>query len=122
MKGSLVDLYRAQLVEGPSGPRGNVPGTLGVFAYDGAGKPGDLCLFAPDDPADLGGRKKLRPSPGTAEQDGDLLRFTVKDNDKPYAWRIAGTLTDPAEIEDFLAFAEANDRIIRHLLEGARLA
>ena len=121
MEGRLVSLYWAKLVEGPSGPRDHMSGRLGVFSYGGAGEPGDLCLFAPDDSALLGGRAKLRPGPGTAAHDGDLLRFSVGTTGKSYVWEIVSPISSSAEMQEFLDFAEADDRIIRHLLEGARL-
>lgn len=121
MEGRLVSLHWAKLVEGPSGSRGHVPGRLGVFSYGGAGEPGDLCLFAPDDPALLGGRAKLRPGPGVVAHDGDLLRLSLGKTGKSYVWEIGHPISNSAEVREFLDFAEANDRIVRHLLEGARL-
>ena len=121
MEGRLVSLHWAKLVEGPSGSRDHVPGRLGVFSYGGAGEPGDLCLFAPDDSALLGGRAKLRPGPGTAAHDGDLLRFSVGTTGKSYVWEIGHPISNSAEVREFLDLVETNDRIIRHLLEGARL-
>ena len=121
MEGKLSSLHRAQLIEGPSGPRGSVPGRLGVFDYSGAGKPGNLCLFAPDDPAQLGGKAKLRPGPGTAELEGGILRFTIREGGATYAWKLGEALLDEGQTEAFLTFAAANDRIVRHLLEGSAL-
>lgn len=119
MKGVLASLYRAKLVEGPSGPRPNVSGMLGVFDYSGGSeRQGNMCLFAPDDPQDLGGKAKLRPGPGTARIDTDILRFTVKDDGRSYAWQLGDVIADEQEVQDYLAFAETNDRIIRHLLKG----
>ena len=121
MEGKLSSLHRAQLIEGPLGPRSSIPGRLGVFDYSGAGEPGSLCLFAPDNPAQLGGKAKLRPSPGTVEFEGRTLRFTIRESGKTYAWELGEALSDEGRIEEFLGFAEANDRIIRHLIEGSRL-
>ena len=121
MEGHLISLHQARLVEGPSGPRDNVSGRLGVFSYRGAGKPGELCLFAPDSPALLGGKAKLRPGPGVATQDGNIVRLVVGDGGQSYVWKIGDTIADPAKTQAFLDFAEKNDRIIHHLLEGARL-
>ena len=121
MEGRLVSLHWAKLVGGPSGSRGHVPGMLGVFTYSGAGEPGDLCLFAPDDPALLGGRIKLRPGPGTVAHDGDVLSFSVGKTGKSYVWEVGSPISSSTEIQAFLDFAETNDRVIRHLLEGARL-
>ena len=143
MRGSLEHLYRAELVEGPSGPRDSVLGTLGVFSYGGTGKTGALCLFKPDDSEALGGREKLRPGPGNAKRDGVFLRFTVGSGERSqmnglanapgggsanasgsgtYTWKTIGAeISDPDKTQEYLAFAETSDRIIRHLLEGARL-
>ncbi|MBO7702613.1 MAG: hypothetical protein J6S36_06920 [Eggerthellaceae bacterium] len=121
MEGKLSSLNRAQLIEGPSGPRGSIPGRLGVFDYSGAGEPGSLCLFAPDDPAQLGGKAKLRPSPGTVQLEGKILRFTIRESGKAYAWELGEAMADERQAEAFLDFASANDRIIRHLLEGSAL-
>ena len=121
MRGMLESLYRARYAEGPSGPRANVLGTLGIFAYGGTEQKGDMCLFKPDDPEALGDRVKLRLEPGAASIDGTTLKFTTKDGNASYAWKLIETITDPEEEQAFLSFAIANDRIIRHLLEGARL-
>ena len=120
MRGALESLHRAQYVEGPSGPRNNVPGTLGVFAYGGNERKGDMCLFTPDDPATLSGRVKLRPGPGAITVEGITLKLTLKDGNTSYAWELVETIRDPEEERAFLDFATANDRIIRHLLEGVR--
>ena len=121
MEGRLVSLYQAELVEGPSGPRERVSGTLGVFAYGGAGGVGELCLFVPDDPDLLGGKPKLRPGPGGARKESARLLLAVEKTGVSYAWEIVRPLTDPDREQAFLAYAEAQDRIIRHLLAGARL-
>ena len=121
MEGKLVNLFQAKLVEGSSGPRDAVSGTLGIFSYSGAGDPGDLCLFVPDSPERLGSKAKLRPGPGVVEQDGSLLRFTVGETGASYAWELVDPIADKEEIRAFLDFAEKRDRIIRHLLKGARL-
>ena len=121
MEGRLVSLDWAKLVEGPSGPRDHVPGRLGVFSYSGAGEPGDLCLFVPVDPALFSGRLKLRPGPGIVSRHGAICRLSVGNTGRSYVWETGSPITDPTEAQDFLDFAEANDRIIRHLLEGARL-
>ena len=121
MRGALESLHRARYVEGPSGPRANVHGTLGVFAYGGNEWMGDLCLFKPDDPEALGGRTKLRLGPGVASVDGTTLRFTTKDGAASYAWELLETIADPEERKAFLGFAVAGDRIIHHLLEGTWL-
>ena len=121
MQGELVGLHEAKLVEGPSGPRDDVPGKLGVFSYEGAGDPGELCLFVPNDPVQLDGRVKLRPGPGSAKLDSGFLRFTIKNANRSYAFQLEGNVTDPTDIDAFLAFAVSNDRIIRHLIEGAKL-
>ena len=121
MKGQLVSLHQAELVEGPSGPRDGVPGRLGVFSYCGAGKPGELCLFIPDDPELLGGKLKLRPGPGSATKDGSILRFVVGSTGATYIWKTDGSAADPTGTQAFLDFADKRDRIIHHLLEGARL-
>ena len=120
MRGTLESLHRARYVEGPSGPRADVLGTLGVFAYGGSERKGDMCLFKPDDPEALGGRMKLRPGPGTVSVEGTVLRFAAKGGNASYAWELAEAATDPEEERAFLDFAIASDRIIRHLLEGAR--
>ena len=120
MRGVLKSLHRARYVEGPSGPRNNVPGTLGVFAYGGNERKGDLCLFKPDDPEALGGRAKLRPGPGTISIKGTALRLAIKDGNASYAWELVEAVTDPEEEQAFLDFSIENDRIIRHLLEGAQ--
>ena len=121
MEGHLISLHQAWLVGGPSGPRDNVPGTLGVFSYRGASKPGELCLFVPDSPALLGGKTKVRPGPGAVTQDGNIVRLVFGDGGQSYVWEIGDPITDPAETQAFLDFAETSDRIIHHLLEGARL-
>ena len=120
MRGMLSSLHRAKLVGTPSGPRSSVPGRLGIFDFEGAGE-GNICLFAPDDPEAFGGRVKLRPGPGNAQMEGDLLRFTMKGDAGSYAWQLIDEISEPQEMQDFLDYAESNDRIIRHLLEGARL-
>lgn len=120
MKGKLSSLYRAKLVKGPSGACREVLGSLGVFDYDGAHE-GNICLFAPDEPEALGGRVKLRPGPGAAQLEGDALRFRVKVDGRSYTWQIIDVITDPSETRAFISMAESSDRIIRHLLEGARL-
>ena len=120
MRGALESLHRARYVEGPSGPRNNVPGTLGVFAYWGNERKGDMCLFKPDDPEALGGHMKLRPGPGTVTIEDSMLRLAIKNGNASYAWELSEAVTDPEEEESFLDFATANDRIIRHLLEGAK--
>ena len=120
MRGTLESLYRARYVAGPSGPRANVLGTLGIFAYGGNERKGDMCLFKPDDSEALGGRVKLRLGPGATSVDGTTLRFTTEDGHASYAWELVETITDSEEGRVFLDFAIANDRIIRHLLEGAR--
>ena len=119
MRGTLESLHRAWYIEGPSGPRADVLGTLGIFSYGGNERKGDMCLFKPDDPEALGGRMKLRPSPGTISVEGTVLRFADKDRNASYAWKLAEAVTDPEEERAFLDFAIASDRIIRHLLEGA---
>lgn len=121
MRGILEGLYRALYVEGPSGPRPSIPGTLSTFSYGGNERMGDLCLFRPDDPEALGGRVKLRPSPGVASVEGGTLRLTVEDGGISYAWELVEEIVDSEERRDFLDFASANDRIIGHLLSGAQL-
>ena len=120
MRGLLESLYRARYVEAPSGPRANVLGTLGIFAYGGNERKGDMCLFKPDYPEALGGRVKLRPSPGATSIDGTTLRFTTEDGNASYTWELVEAVANPEEEQAFLDFAIANDRIIRHLLEGAQ--
>lgn len=81
---------------------------------------GDMCLFKPDDPEALGGRVKLRPGPGVVDVEGATLRLTVKGENGSYAWELVEAIADPEEERAFLDFAAANDRIIGHLLDGAR--
>jgi hypothetical protein len=120
MRGTLESLHRAVYIKGPSGPRDGVRGTLGVFAYGGNEWKGDMCLFKPDDPEALGGRVKLRPGPGVVDVEGATLRLTVKGENGSYAWELVEAIADPEEERAFLDFAAANDRIIGHLLDGAR--
>ena len=120
MRGALESLHRARYVEGPSGPRNNVPGTLGVFAFGGNERKGDMCLFKPDEPEALGGRMKLRPGPGTVTIEGTALGLVIKDGNASYTWELAETVTDSEEERSFLDFAISNDRIIRHLIDGSR--
>ena len=120
MRGMLESLHRALYVKGPSGLRNNVPGTLGVFAYGGNERKGDMCLFKPDDPETLSGRTKLRPGPGVVSTEGAALRLTVEDGNTSYAWELVKAITNPEEEQAFLDFATKNDRIIRHLLEGTQ--
>lgn len=120
MRGMLSSLHRAKLVESPSGPRSSTPGRLGIFDFEGAGE-GSICLFVPNDPEAFRGRMKLRLGPGNAQMEGDLLRFTMKGDAGSYSWQLIDDISEPQEMQDFLDYAESNDRIIRHLLEGARL-
>ena len=120
MRGKLSNLYRAKLVKKPSGASCEVLGRLGVFDYDGAHE-GNVCLFLPDEPQAHGGLVKLRPGPGTAQLEAGTLRFTVKDDGRSYTWQIIDVITDPSEVRAFVIVGETSDRIIRHLLAGARL-
>lgn len=64
--------------------------------------------------------REVALGPGATSVDGTTLWFTTEDGNASYAWELVEAITDPEEEQAFLGFAIANDRIIRHLLDGAR--
>ena len=62
----------------------------------------------------------MRMDPGVASVEGTALQFELKDGSASYTWELVDAVTTPEEEQGFLDFAAANDRIIGHLLKGAR--